>query len=713
MARGRGESESTTQSQRTDPGVVLGTVGYMSPEQVRGEPADHRSDLFSLGAVLYEMLSGQRAFHGTSSVETLSAILKEEPAEIAPEAKIPPVLDRLVRHCLEKNPEDRFQSARDLAFGLGGVTAASAIGARASALGRRPRGRLWLAGGLLALAVGTALSVGVSLGRRSSTTAPPTYKQITFRRGFPSSGRFTSDGKTVVYAANWDDAPAPEIYSVRTDAPESRPLGLPPGQVAGVSSKGELAVILPKGNVAQITHYPVEDGTLALVPLSGGTPRRIADGVICADWAPDGERLAALRLVDGARQIEFPLGTVVARETEADAPFTCPRVSPRGNRLAFGTPGGYRVVEIEDGRTISIETVPDWGHGFWWSWSPDGREIWFTTGQTSGMRSLETVTLAGRRRLLTRIPGTMSLKDVARDGLALFEHGLTRVRVFSRRAGEDRERELSVFDGTRLRDLSSDGRVALLFERGAASSLRQYAYVRGTDGSPPTRLAEEGDPRALSPDGRHVLLGPATLADETPRWSGVRVVPTEAGEVRDVPLPGLENPDGLCFVDDARIIVRAGEKGPRRGRLTFLASIQGGARRPVTPVGVRPPCACDSQRIACLGPGGRLTIYPLDGSAPREVPGSGPPPFPIRLSPDGRSLFAVDRGTTRTSPIRIERVDLATGQRTLVHEVRPLDATGFWGPSTEALCKVTPDGRGYACHYWQFIQDLYVAEGLA
>jgi hypothetical protein len=184
-----------------------------------------------------------------------------------------------------------------------------------------------------------------------------------------------------------------------------------------------------------------------------------------------------------------------------------------------------------------------------------------------------------------------------------------------------------------------------------------------------------------------------------------------AGEVRDVPLPGLEDSVGLCFVDDERIIVRADEGRPRR-RLTFLVSIQGGVRRPVTPLGVRPPCACDSQRIACLGPGGRLTIYPLDGSAPREVPGSGPPPFPIRFSQDGRSLFAVDRGTTRTSPIRIERVDIATGRRALVHEVRPLDATGFWGPSTEALSAVTPDGRGYAYHYWQFDQDLYVAEGL-
>ena len=103
-ASGAGPESVTQLTAATQPGVVMGTVGYMSPEQVRGEVADHRSDIFSFGAVLYEMLGGKRAFTGDSSVETMTAILKSEPPEISPEAKVPPGLDRIVRHCLEKNP---------------------------------------------------------------------------------------------------------------------------------------------------------------------------------------------------------------------------------------------------------------------------------------------------------------------------------------------------------------------------------------------------------------------------------------------------------------------------------------------------------------------------------------------------------------------------------------------------------------------------------
>src|ERR1022692_1229399 len=110
-------TDAETLVSQTEPGVVMGTVGYMSPEQVRGQAADHRSDLFSFGAILYEMLSGRRAFRGETSVETMSAILKEEPPEFTETNRtVPPALERIVRHCLEKNPEERFQSARDVAL---------------------------------------------------------------------------------------------------------------------------------------------------------------------------------------------------------------------------------------------------------------------------------------------------------------------------------------------------------------------------------------------------------------------------------------------------------------------------------------------------------------------------------------------------------------------------------------------------------------------
>src|SRR6266542_3307226 len=125
---GQSQSDIPTRRVDTDPGKVMGTVGYMSPEQVRGRPADHRSDIFSLGAILYEMLTGKRAFRGESAVETMIAILKEDPTELSQtNQNVAPPLERVVDHCLEKNPEERFQSARDLAFALEALSGSTSV----------------------------------------------------------------------------------------------------------------------------------------------------------------------------------------------------------------------------------------------------------------------------------------------------------------------------------------------------------------------------------------------------------------------------------------------------------------------------------------------------------------------------------------------------------------------------------------------------------
>jgi serine/threonine protein kinase len=120
------DKEALTQKQLTDPGVVMGTVGYMAPEQVRGQEADHRADIFAFGAILYEMLTGKRAFQGQSAVETMNAILNAEPPELAEtNRQIPPALERVMRHCLEKSPEQRFHSIGDVAFDLEGFSGIS------------------------------------------------------------------------------------------------------------------------------------------------------------------------------------------------------------------------------------------------------------------------------------------------------------------------------------------------------------------------------------------------------------------------------------------------------------------------------------------------------------------------------------------------------------------------------------------------------------
>src|SRR5712691_7750901 len=122
------QTDIPTRRVDTDPGVVMGTVGYMSPEQVRGQKVDHRSDIFSFGAILYEMLSGRRAFHRESTADTISAILKEHPPDLSEtNQRISPALERLVNHCLEKNPEERFHSASDLAFALEALSGSTGV----------------------------------------------------------------------------------------------------------------------------------------------------------------------------------------------------------------------------------------------------------------------------------------------------------------------------------------------------------------------------------------------------------------------------------------------------------------------------------------------------------------------------------------------------------------------------------------------------------
>ncbi|MFY9905303.1 MAG: serine/threonine-protein kinase, partial [Terriglobales bacterium] len=237
-----GEDAATVQV-NTEPGQIMGTVGYMSPEQVRGKPADHRSDIFAFGSILYEMLSGQPAFRGASPADTMSAILKEEPAELSETARnVPPALERMVLHCLEKNPAQRFQSAGDLAFNLEALTDSSVMGKTGAQPAITPmeiaapviaetstpkkalssRSPMQLVAGAIVLAA-LMLGVGWWWGRGSGQASLPEYQPITFRTGSIGNARFTPDG-SIVYSASWDGGES-ELYIGRTDDPGARELG--------------------------------------------------------------------------------------------------------------------------------------------------------------------------------------------------------------------------------------------------------------------------------------------------------------------------------------------------------------------------------------------------------------------------------------------------------------------------------------------------------
>src|SRR6202050_3004035 len=300
----------------TEAGAVLGTVGYMSPEQVRGRAVDVRSDIFSFGAILYEMMTGQRAFHGDSAVETMSAILKEDPPEIsASDPNASSSMDKLVRRCLEKNPEERFQSARDLGFALEAVSGSSKTSVLSGALASpddAPRGATTASkispATLLASATAlAAITTAAWLYHQPGAILSPAVQRLTFQKGLVYYARFNPGGETMIYDALWADSPR-QILSTRAGTHESHPLATETG-LAAVSEKGLMAVIVHP----QFLDRQEDIGTLATMSVDGGSPRAVLDQVLCADISRDGSEFAVVHLVNGSPQLESPTCHVLYR----------------------------------------------------------------------------------------------------------------------------------------------------------------------------------------------------------------------------------------------------------------------------------------------------------------------------------------------------------------------------------------------------------------
>ena len=406
-------SSAPTATSPTSPGTVLGTVGYMAPEQVRGEEADARADIFSFGAVLFEMLSGQRAFRGQTAVETMNAILKEDPPEISdPSHPLPPALGRIVRRCLEKSARARFQSAQDLAFALetlsGDSTTRSGVAMPAAGPRRGKVSMLFAAVGALALGAASLL-----LGPRTALRPAPIFERLTFRYGRVGEARFGSDGQTVYYGAEWEAHPS-RLFSARVGSLESRPLDLPDAGLLALSASGEMALaLLPSYRPQLDATY----GTLARVPVAGGSPREVLENVQGADWSPDGTELAVVKAADKDR-LEFPLGSTVLE----GAFLAHPRVSPRGDRVAVLDMADWpscTVLAVDRNKGKRTLTSHPYRHCSGLAWSPDGREIWFTGSDAAGSDSIRAVTLEGEERVVLANPGALSLRDVSRDGNVL------------------------------------------------------------------------------------------------------------------------------------------------------------------------------------------------------------------------------------------------------------------------------------------------------
>ncbi len=696
----------------TSPGTAMGTIAYMSPEQAMGEVLDRRTDLFSLGIVVYEMSTGRPAFSGPTSAAVFDAILNRPPVPpLQLNPRLPLRLQEILDKALEKNLKLRYQTASDFRVDLqrlqreADTQGSTKIAVHpdvveektASARGGFKR---WLvaavAAGIVAvLLVASAYVLGKREGLASSII-PPTYHQLTFRGGTIRMARFAPDGKNIVYSAAWEGNPI-ELFITRPDSPESRPFGLSKAEVLSMSPEGEMAVLLNSHNVDPY----VNEGTLARVPLGGGAPREVLENVQWADWSPDGTNFAVVREFGGLSRLEYPIGKVLY---QTGGWLSHPRVSPKGDRVAFiehpvrrDDAGSIAEVDLSGNKkTLSTGWETAWGLG----WSPNGSEIWFSSTRLGYGRYLSAVNLSGKERLLAREPGTLTLQDVAKDGRVLITRDVPRVGMVGVTSGSSKERDLSWLDWSAPKDLSVDGKKLLFTESGEAGGENYSSYIRSTDGSPAVRLGD-GLSFALSPDERWALSG---LPKPPVQFN---LLPTGAGESKELTHDQINRMWARWFPDGKRILFSGDEPG--KGVRLYVQDMGGGAPKPITNEGVNGSLiaiAPDGKQIAFVGADQKPALLMVDGGEIHPISALGVGEAPIAWSSDGRSLFVYRLGEV---PATVTKLDLATGRKQVIKQLVPPDVSGVTDISS---ILITPDGNNYVYEYGRTLSDLYLVNDL-
>ena len=642
----------------TEPGTVLGTVGYMSPEQVRGRPADHRSDIFAFGSILYEMFSGHRAFKGDSAVETMNAILvRDLPEPSGPAAdELPPLLDRIVRHCLEKNPEERFQSIRDVAFDLETVSGASSSAARQMIAPARGKG-WWLAPAAaiaIALLVGAAYFVGRRVGGGGAADLPAiTFSQQTNQQGVEKFPALSPDGATLGFVSR--ETGNDDIYLKRVgghnpnnltkDSPEddSQPAFSPDGSTIAFRSE--------RGG-----------GGIFVMGATGESVRRLSDAGFNPSWSPDGRQI-----VVATEGIDQPLGRSGISELWAIEMATGqrrrifggdavqPSWSPHGDRIAFWAiprdtaQRDIWTIPAAGGTPIAVtqDAAVDWNP----IWSVDGKTLYFAsdrggsmnlwripidekTGKTEGAPQAVTtpsfwsghltISRDGRRIAYLALNELASIEKIpfdpstAKAGLpapllrqsgALFSPDVSPdgESVVFRTLGGQEDLFLVRSDGTGLRKLTDDPhrdrgpswspdgkRIAFYSNRDQG---KYEIFVINPDGSGLTQLTRSSGQGWFpwwSPDGKRIAY---------PTGTGSLVFDVAAGPARaPEPLPAFREPGHWFQVTswspDGRVLAgQGGVLGSSSGGGVVLYSLDTRRYERLTERGVKPMWLRDGRHL--------------------------------------------------------------------------------------------------------------------
>ena len=526
---------------------------------------------------------------------------------------------------------------------------------------------------------------------RRSPPEAPRFQQLTFRRGPISGARFAPDGQTILYSAKWESEPW-RTFLASSVSPETRPLGFEGSMISAVSRSGELSLLSGEQSVAHA------GAILSRVPMNGGAPLNVASRVVCSDWSPDGKQLAVVRFDERETHIEFPLGKILYRTASQ---LSCLRVSRDGNLIAFieqpvrGDDGGDIRVLSPNGRVRTLSA--GWSSAGGLAWSASGKEIWFTATRTGVTKALWAVTLAAKLRLVARVPGSLMLQDISRDGRALVIREDRRLEMAGRFGGEPGERDLSWFDWTGAEDVSADGKLILFDESGDGGGANWSVYLhRAMDGS--TLRLGEGHALALAPDGRSAV----TLnANDRRRLA---ILPIGEGPPRYLPGGGIEYQWARYFPDGQHLVVAGNEPG--RGLRLYLQAVNGDMPQPLAPeiylraVVVSP----DGKWIAGANQDSQVVVCSVVGRERRLI-ATKEPLLPVAWSTDGLTLLVRDMGSV---PATIYRIDLSSGHLKRWQRIGPAEPTGVQGIPRLFY---TPDGNSYVYSFGRYTAQLYITEG--
>jgi Tol biopolymer transport system component len=721
LAKLRPRAPGEDADRRTGAGMVLGTVGYMSPEQVRGEEADHRSDIFSFGSILYEMLAGRRAFRGPTPVETMNAILKDEPPEIGEESQaLPASLERIVRHCLEKNREERFQSARDLSFALEALSGSSSQVGRVPAAARQRRVARGVRVAAL-LAAGAALGAALAILLRSPVSSEPAALRPLTYSGHDYSPAASPDGRTLAFVSDRDGVPRIWIKQLTAG-----------GEVALTDGSDDFPRFSPDGASILFSRKQGALVSLFRVATVGGPARKLVDDAVDGDWSPDGREIAFVRLTARGGHTDSAVSVVGAdgagqREIARWEQQTLlhPRWSPDGKTIAVaesgfqqpGTPRRIFLVSADGKRRSSLSPPTSTNRLSSVAWTGDGRELVYSQALSDAAvvtqapaRIVRQDLRTGKTETIFRSATGSEILDILGPGRLVFDASSTRENLHEIRMGSSGSSRWMTRGASADRQPSyaPDGDwVVFSSNRSGQWNLWEVSTVTGALRRLTEGATTDWDP-AFTRDGKR-LLWSSNRSGHYEIWSAA----ADGSEPRQVTHDGVDAENPTETPGGGWIVYSS--SNPAKSGIWKIHPDGSGATLLVAGSLAHPEVSPDGAYVAFQ------TVFVPQGVSIRvaRVEDGALAPFDVELSgnqlvgrcrwlPDGRAIAFVGEDEHDVTGIFEEEFTPGRSPRGA-----PVPLTGFDAESPAESFGFSPDGRSVMIAGSEQLSSVMEAEGVA